>query len=161
MRRAGLVLLVSTLASGLLVGFGPPAGAVATKDPCKLLKAAEIETALGTEVAKGRKGRSTPVIRACEWDLPAAAGGAGGLISTTIQTSAAKTAFNTNREQAGVEELTGLGKAFFYPSALGPGSGGSVWVLKGSKLMTVNDVLTPVATKEQLVELATLARKRL
>ena len=148
------------LVSGALAGSWSPAAA-ATKDPCKLLKATEIETVLGTDVAEGRKGRTTAVIRNCEWDLPAAAGGAGGLISATIQTSGAKLAFDTNRQQAGVEDLAELGKAYYIPAALGPGSGGSVWMLKGSKLLSINDVLTPVADKAQLEELARLARKRL
>jgi hypothetical protein len=160
-RRLARTVFTALLAGVFLLGIVEPAGAAATKDPCKLLKTGEISSVLGTEAAKARKGRTLPVIRVCEWDLPAAAGGAGGLISTTIQTSAAKTAYDANRDQPQAVAVTGLGKAIYLPEALGPGSGGSVWVLKGKKVMTVNDVLTPVATQDQLVELATIARKRL
>jgi len=47
-------LLTASLAGAVVLGFVEPAGAVATKDPCKLLKTSEISSVLGTEAAKAR-----------------------------------------------------------------------------------------------------------
>ena len=153
---------VIALTASLFVFLAAPASAK-TKNPCNLLKPAEIESVLGTDVTE--VGRSGPQ---CQWDVQATATRPSGSVYTRLYNVVAKEVFDLNKRDYAEEliEVSGLGKnAFFQPT----GDDGVVWVLKGKALVTLQGAFVPIgdepepdgaAIQNELVELAKIARKR-
>ena len=161
--------LLVALALGASLAF--PAAAGAATKACKLLKRSEIAKAFDQKASKPERGIIRQVGSDCKWDVAETATKPDGLVATFVQTVGAKTAYNTNKEEYEkeglVEEVSGLGKAFYQTSGAGDGV---VWVLKGKVLMTVQGAFfslgdapdaDPAELKEALVALTKIAKKRL
>ncbi len=158
-------LVVTLLTTGATVAFAAQPAGASSSDPCKLLKASEIQSVVGQPTAAGAPSISTAVSRGCKYKVSTPEGRPAGSIDVTVQTTGAKIAFDTDKKTLpGVVAVTGLGNAFFY--SIGTFSG-SVWVLKGSKLMSVHGTFiqaTPVditQVQSDLTQLAKVARGRL
>jgi hypothetical protein len=155
---AGAVALVTVL-FGM---FAPPGGA-ATKNPCKVLSKAEIQTAFGGSVSSGKKGFSTPVSTQCEFQVGADADRPDGTVIVHLMTTGAKPAYTglkkISQTYAPVDGL---------PNALYAEKLQVVNVLKGGVLLGVqgNFLITdplPIHAyddKTQLVALAKLGLAR-
>ena len=164
MRKLGITLVVvAALGIGTL-GLAARAGGsvLATSNPCKLLKRAEISRVLGQPVAKANKGRDLQALVTCSWRVSAAGSFPDGEIDTLIQSVGAKIAFDTNSEGSNATPIPGLSKSF-YDSALG-----TVNLLRGDLFMSVQAVfiateggVSNVERKDELIKLAKIAAKRL
>jgi hypothetical protein len=150
-----LALALAVPATGASVG-------TKTNNACKLLKRGEIEDALGQSTGKAKKGLTTQVSTACEWEIEPAGDLPDGVIATFIQRVGAKIAFDTNSEAPNAEEVPELGNNAFYDTEFD-----SVYVLKGDRLMFVQGVFINVGggfqqleRRDELVALAKIARKR-
>jgi hypothetical protein len=158
-------VLSALLAAGATVALAAvPAGA-SSPDPCKLLKASEIQPVVGQPTAAGAPSIKTPVSRGCKFKMSTSEGRPAGSINITVLTTGAKVAFDRGKQALpGVVAVTGLGNAFFYSVST---FSESVRVLKGSKLMSVSgDFIqaTPVdltQVQNELTQLAKVARGRL
>jgi len=155
---AGAVALVAVTFSVLAAP-----GAAATRNPCKVLSTAEIQTAFGGTVTSGKKGFSTPASTQCEFRVGAAADRPDGIVIVHLTTTRAKSAYS------GLKKITqtyapvdGLANALYAQKLQ------AVNVLKGAVLLGVqgNFVVTdplPIHTyddKAQLVDLAKLGLAR-
>ena len=78
--------------------FAAPAGA-ATKNPCKVLTKAEIQTAFGGTVGAPKKGLSTPVSAQCEYTVTANADRPDGKVIVHLMTIGAKIAYTGLKKQ--------------------------------------------------------------
>jgi hypothetical protein len=169
--RGRFTLLV---AAALGATLALPSAAGAATKPCKLLKRSEIAKTFDQEVGKPKKGIVPSSVGGdCTWDVEETDTKPSGLVATFVQKVGAKTAFNENKktyeEQGQVQEVSGLGKAFYQSSGLASSGDGVVWMLKGSVLITVQGAffslgddpeVDPAELKEELVELAKIAKKR-
>jgi hypothetical protein len=165
-RRAAAVL---ALVPTLVAGAGMTPAAAATKNPCKLVKARQIEEIFGAPVAKGKKGLSTAVSKTCEFTVDATASNPEGGVYTYLQFVGAEVAFDTNKETLGdsADPIDGLGDDAFFQSDIG--GGGVVWVLKGDVLLNVqgvffsigdDPVLDPTVLRDGLLDVAKIAVKK-
>ncbi len=157
---------------GALVGICSavlPAGpaAAATKNPCKLVKPAQISAVFDQPVAKGKKGIKTPVSSSCDFAVALTDTKPEGTVSTYLQFTGAEIAFEVNRDQlTNSESLSGLGgEAFWQPTG---SLGGVVWMLKGDVLITVQGVFISIGDapeldvaqlQDEIVAVAKIARK--
>ena len=161
--RAGAFACALGVAATLFAAA--PAGAATTRNPCKLLKPAQIQAVLEQSVANGQPGLSTAVSKSCKFELTAEQGKPGGGLHVTLMTTGGDIAFNVNSKRPGSEMVPGLGKAYY--SSLAPGDG-EVHILKGKTLLTVQLDLPAVGgpaidaslLKDETIQLGKLAKKR-
>jgi len=150
---AGAVALVTVL-FGL---FAAPGGAV-TKNPCKVLSTAEIQTAFGGTVSSGKKGFSTPVSTQCEFQVGADADRPDGTVIVHLTTTRAKPAY------AGLKKISETyAPVDGLPNALYAQKLQVVNVLKGAVLLGVqgNFLITdplPIHTYDDQAQLVALAK---
>jgi ABC-type phosphate transport system substrate-binding protein len=165
-RRRLTAVFVAVIIVGVAV-LVPALGAAASSNPCTLLKRGEIKRVFAQSTEKPTKGTvGGPVAASCVWKMANTAQKPSGSVSTFVQTVGAKIAFETNRKTLQTSSVRGLGKAFYQATGT---SGGVVWVLKGTSLLTVQGVFFSVTEprvdaavlKRELVALAKVARKRL
>ena len=148
------ILAVVALAAAIAVVPASAGASVAeTKNGCKYLKAAEVKTALGVAVTKGRKPAGPPEVSVCGYQLAAA----GGSVNLWVQKgSTASAGFDLAKRTfaSHVETITGFGKKAFYVT----GGLNTLYVLKGSTLIYVQIVRLPdpdpATTKTQVTALA-------
>jgi hypothetical protein len=141
-----------------------PAGA-ATRNPCKLLKPAQIQAVLEQSVANGEPGLSTAVSKSCGFDLTAEQGKPGGGVHTTLMTINGDIAFNVNSKRPGSVMVPDLGKAYY--SSLTRNEG-EIHILKGKVQLTVQLVYVPIGTEappasliqDEVTQLGKLAKKK-
>jgi hypothetical protein len=164
-RTVALCVAAATMVLGLPM---VPAGA-ATKNPCKLVKPAQISNIFDQPVAKGKRAISTAVSKSCDFAVELTDTKPDGSVSTYLQFVGADIAFETNREDLGdlSVDVSGLGgDAFYQPTG---SDGGVVWVLKGDVLLTVQGVffalgdtpdVDPVELQDELVAVAKIAKKK-
>jgi hypothetical protein len=162
---------VAVLAAAATIVLVVPMGhaGAATKNPCKLVKPAQISNIFDQPVAKGKKGLTTAVSKSCEFEVALTDTKPDGGVSTYLQFVGADIAFETNREDLGdlSVDVSGLGgDAFYQPTG---SDGGVVWVLKGDVLLTVQGVffalgdtpeVDPVELQDELVAVAKIAKKK-
>jgi hypothetical protein len=159
---AGVVAGVVALTSSMLGLVAAPGGA-ATKNPCKVLTKAEIQTALGGAVSSGRKGPSTSVSTQCEFQVGANGDRPDGTVIVHLMTTGAKPAY-TGLKKIGATYAPIDG----FPNALYAEKLQVVNVLKGDVLLGVQGnflVTAPLPIhryddQAQLVDLAKLGLAR-
>ena len=156
-----MTVMIAMIAMIVLVLGGSPAGAAKAPDPCKLLKASEIQEELGATVGSPEKGLKTAVTATCTWEVEPSASHPDGTVTATIMFVNGDVAYNGLKNESGYETASEFPKALYHPST------GALMVLKGKKLVTVQGVfltstlpITKVDVKPQLVPLAKLAVKR-
>jgi hypothetical protein len=165
-RRAGTaagalagVVAVTTV----MFGVSAAPGGAATKNPCKVLSKAEIQTAFGGTVSSGKKGLSTPVSTQCEFQVGANADRPDGTVVVHLMTKGAKPAYT------GLKKVTQTYAPIDgFPNALYAQKLQVVNVLKGDVLLGVQGTflitdplpIRPYDGKAQLVDLAQLGLAR-
>lgn len=166
-RMKAAVVIVGAFVLG--AGSVGSASVPATKDPCKLLKQAEITKVTGLTVSPAEPGSEEPgVLQQCYWNVEATAEIAGGAVGTVVATDNATTGpvkaiFEGNRQAvADAKSVPGVKNAFYNPDL------GEVSVLRGDLLMNVSFQLydtsgndAPGDRFKALVKLTKKAVKRL
>jgi hypothetical protein len=145
--------------------FGAAPAGAATRNPCKLLKTAQIQAVLEQSVSAGQPGLSTAVSKSCGYELTAEQGKPGGGVHVTLMTTGGDIAFNVNSKRLGSEMVPSLGKAYY--SSLTHGDG-EIHILKGKTLLTVQldyvaisgPTVDPSLIKDETMQLGKLAKKR-
>jgi len=167
--RASIVIVGVLGAFVLGTSSVASASVAATKDPCKLLKQAEIQKVIGLTVSPAEPGSEEPgTLTQCYWRVEATAEIAGGAVGTVVATSGGqlgdvKTVFEGNRQAvADAKSVPGVKNAFYNPDF------GEVSVLRGDLLMNVSFQLydtsgndAPGGRFKALVKLTKKAVKRL
>jgi hypothetical protein len=150
---AGVVALTS-----VLFGVSAAPGGAATKNPCKVLSAAEIQTAFGGTVSSGKKGFTTPMSTQCEFQVTANADRPDGTVIVHLTTGRAMPAY------AGLKKLAQTYAPIDgFPNALYAEKQHVVNVLKGNVLLGVQGsfLITdplPIHTYDDQTQLVDLAR---
>jgi hypothetical protein len=158
--RVRLGVIASTFVIGAAFATATPASAAKAPDPCKLLKASEIQDQFGASVSAPKKGLKTAANVSCTWDVDASAARPDGSVTTTIMFVNGDVAYDGLKKEQGFEPASEFPKALYQPLT------GALMVLKGKTLVTVQGVFlstSPIArmdVKPQLVPLAKIAVKR-
>jgi hypothetical protein len=154
MRRVALSGFVVPVVLGVLgVVAGP--GTAATKDPCKVLKKAEIAKAFGATVGNPKQAGGTAVSAVCKWRITGGAAGSGTLI-VHVMTIGADAAYT------GLQKVPSYAPIAGYPKSLWAQSLNVVDVLEGSVLLGVQGDFPDNTTdiQGQLVGLSKIGMKR-
>lgn len=159
---AGALGLVPALVSLVVVAvMAPTASAAKAPDPCKVLKATEIQSAFGVAPGPPVKGLTTAASTSCTYALAALGTRPDGTLAVTVMFIGGKPAYDglkTNPQFAPVPEVAK--KALYQEST------GALGTLVGPNYVTVQGVfrsgLPPVKfdVKPQLIPLAKIAAKR-
>ena len=158
MRRVITVGIAVLTASFVLF---PPAAHAKTRDPCKLLKRAQIAKVFGQKAGPPDTGEPPPLFEQCYWNLEATDGQPAASIGTTVQTLAAKSTFEVNRESQFAQDVPSI-KDAYYDSDLR-----SLNVLRGDVLLGVQLIyfdgedVSGTPPEPELVRLTKAALKRL
>jgi hypothetical protein len=161
-RRAAVLVAVAIVVATLFVAGAAPLGA-ATKNPCKVLTKAEIQTAFGGTVGNPKQGLRTPVSQQCEYKLTASGDRPDGTVIVHMMTTGAKAAYTGLKKQPTLYvPLDGV------PNSLYSEKLHVVNILKGNVFLGVqgNFIITnplPIHfydAKTQLTDLAQIGVKR-
>ena len=128
--RVVIVAVVATLTVGLLSN----AAGARTRNPCKVLKASEIESTLGGTVGSPAKGLTTAVSTQCKWSVAASVERPKGDVIVHYMFKGGPAVYVVLRSNAAYEPVEGLGKALYSERT------GALGVLKGGLYLTVQGV---------------------
>lgn len=140
--------------------FASPASAK-TRDPCKLLKRAQIAKVFGQRTGPPDTGEPPPLFEQCYWNLEATRDLPAASIGTTVQTLAARSTFEVNRASQFAQDVPSIQDAY-YDSDLR-----SLNVLRGDVLLGVQLIyfdgedVSGTPPEPDLVTLTKAALKRL
>ena len=159
-RAVGLTLAVSVAMT--FAALAPPAGAAKVPDPCKVLKASEIQSAFGVAPGPPVKGLTTVASTSCTYALAASGTRPDGTLVVTVMFIGGKPAYDGLKATPQFAPVPEVGKKSLYQE-----STGALGTLVGPNYVTVQGVFrsatppfTMVDTKPQLIPLAKIAAKR-
>ena len=154
-------LMVGLATVALVVGVSAgTAAAKKTSDPCKILKANEIQDQFGTAVSTPSPGLKTAATVECSWDVAASPSRPDGTVTTRIMYVGGKAAYLGLKKTPDFVPVAGVKNSIYQAKT------GAMSVLSGKNLVTVQGVFItppPVSTVDvqaQLIPLVKLASKR-
>jgi len=98
-RRVGVIATLTLLVATAFAVGATPLGA-STKNPCKFLSKAEIQTAFGGTVANPKLGLKTPVSQQCEYKVSANGDRPDGTVIVHVMFKGGKAAYTGLKRQA-------------------------------------------------------------